>query len=366
MTGSPEDLEDRLRRVLDQAARQLQVPPAVWHGPSPAPGRRRLRRPDLGGVVVLVSVLVVGLIAVFALTDLRSRQAAPAGQPGGSPQPPAVAFEPHLTRTESDYVAAAARAVFARDRACRGFQGPELTSGSPSPVLTSTFAILRRATTPAAGLGRMLHWSAGAQLYVNQVHRARSAFGATFYVLPAGDVSGQRGVPARCGPEEAAALKRQLAHVPRRERARVIAAQTRFLAYLRYLALHPEGICAGYRTATPTGGPALMCATLANFQRWGVLVDASVYLDHAAVFWTVVPDGVATVTLGFVTGGRAVTHTVTTTVRPVNGVVVAKEPFDAPSESGFPSTITLRGAGGRLIKKIKVTPNMPTICGYGC
>jgi hypothetical protein len=110
----------------------------------------------------------------------------------------------------------------------------------------------------------------------------------------------------------------------------------------------------------------LVCATIAEFERWGVLVDASVYLDHAAVFWTVVPDGVATVTLRFVPGGSTLRHTVTTTVRPVNNVVVTKEPYDAPNASGFPSTIVLRAADGHIIKKTTVTPNMPTVCGYGC
>ncbi|MGI8712431.1 MAG: hypothetical protein ACR2NR_04465 [Solirubrobacteraceae bacterium] len=232
--------------------------------------------------------------------------------------------------------------------------------------MTSKFAILRRPTTPADSLHSLLHWSPGAQLYVNQIRQARSAFGANFYVIPAGNASGQRGVPARCGPEEVAALKRHLSHAPRREHVRILAAQSRYLAYLRYLALHAEGICAGYRTATPASSHSLQCATVASFERWGVLVDASVYLGHAAVFWTVVPDGVATVTLRFVPGGGPLRHTVTTTVRPVNNVVVAQEPYKAPDQSGFPSTIVLRASDGQAIKQIAVTPNMPTLCGYGC
>jgi hypothetical protein len=56
----------------------------------------------------------------------------------------------------------------------------------------------------------------------------------------------------------------------------------------------------------------------------------------------------------------------TTTVVPVNNVVVAREPYHAPYESGFPSTIALRAADGHLIRNITVTPNMHTICGYGC
>lgn len=368
MTQSPEDLEDRLRRVLDQAARQLQVPPVAWQAPAPAGPRRRLRRHHLGGIVALLGAVIAVLIAVLAVALIGHRHTTPSGQPNGNPlpPPPAVAFEPRLSPADSHYIGAAGRATFAHDPACGGFHGPELTNGSPSRALTSMFAILRAPTTPAAGLRRLLHWTAGAQLYGNQVRRARSAFGVSFYVVPAGNVTGQRGVPGRCNAEQVAALKRQLSHVPQRKRAGILAAQSRYLAYGSYLAVHAEGVCAGYPTPLRAGGGGLACATFAEFQRWGVLVDASVYLDRAAVFWTVVPDGVATVTLRFVPGGSTLTHTVTTTVRPVNNVVVAKEPYDPSSTSGFPSTIVLRAADGHVIKKTTVTPNMPTVCGYGC
>lgn len=206
------------------------------------------------------------------------------------------------------------------------------------------------------------------ELYLNQIRLARSAFGATFYVIPAGNVTAARGVPAHCGREQVAALERRLSHLPQRRRARVLAAQARYLTYLRYLALHAEGICASY---FPSHARKLdiadnlpSCATLADFGRWGVLVDASVYLAHAAVFWTVVPDGVATLTLRFTKpNGRPLA---TSTASTVHNVVVAREPYRAPFQSGFPSTIVLRAADGRLIKKIQVSPDMPTLCGFGC
>jgi len=306
---------------------------------------------------------LLAVLSVVALAGCVGTAPVRVGVPAASRS---FAFEPHLSHIESTYIEAAWHTTAARDQACRGFHGPELTNGSPSLALNSMFAILRRPTTPADGLRSVLRWSPGAQLYVNQIRPARLAFGASFYVIPAGNVSGQRGVPARCEREQVVALKRQLSHAPRRERVRILAAQSRYLAYLRFLALHAQGICAGYRAATPAGSHGLQCATVADFDRWGVLVDASVYIDHAAVFWTVVPDGVATVTLRFVPDGGPLTHTITTTVRPVNNVVVAKEPYKAPDQSGFPSTIVLRAADGRTIKQIAVTPNMPTLCGYGC
>lgn len=63
---------------------------------------------------------------------------------------------------------------------------------------------------------------------------ARSAFGLSFYVVPAGNVTWDREVPARCGPEQIAALRSRVGHLPSRERARILAAQARYLAHVRY------------------------------------------------------------------------------------------------------------------------------------
>jgi hypothetical protein len=287
-----------------------------------------------------------------------------------SPAPSA----PHLSRTQWLYIDAAWRANVARDHACRP-STPEFATGSPSRELTSSFAVLRAGVTSAHRLRALLQSSpagpgfGGQELYLNQIHRARSAFGASFYVIPAGDVTLQRGVPARCGAEQVAALKPRIAHLSPARRGQILAAQRRYLAYLRYLALHPEGICATFitpRTREIGWGDTFGCATLADFQRWGVLADASAYLGGGVgAFWTVVPDGVATVTLGYAEpNGRPFA---TSTVRADANVVVAREPWDAPYHSGFPSTITLRSADGRVIKTVNPNPTeMITLCGYGC
>lgn len=379
MNGSQEEFEDRIRRALDQAARQLQVRPVAWQGPLPA--QRRLARPDLGSVVALAAVLVALLIGAGALVVLGRQQRHHGVSPSGNPLPPApaAAFEPHLSRTESHYIVAAWRATTARDHSCRP-AGPELTTGSADRGLTSRFAILRGSPTRADRLRALLHNKSAygplatvgnfnQEIYLNQIHLARTAFGARFYVIPAGNVTGQRGVPARCGPEQVAALHHQVAHLPRPQRTRILAAQRRYLADVRYLALHPEGICA---TFVPSGARQLDladnlgCATLADFGRWGVLADADALLPHAAVFWTVVPDGVAQVTWQFAASTGGLTHAVSITNRPVNNIAIARAPYHAPNESGFPSTIVLLGWDGHVIKKTTVTPNMITLCGYGC
>jgi hypothetical protein len=122
MTQSPEDLEARLRRVLDQAARQLQVPPVAWQAPSPAVSRRRLPRPGLGDIVPVLGVVVAVLIVVLAAALMGHQHANPAAQPNANPlQPPP------------------------RSRSSRGFPRPTLTTSAQrgaQPLL---------AAQPAAG-----------------------------------------------------------------------------------------------------------------------------------------------------------------------------------------------------------------------
>lgn len=380
MTRSPDELENRIRRVLDQTARQLPVRPVAWHEP-PATRRRRLPRPTLRSVGALTAVLVALAIVAGALIALGHQPHNPSPSPGGSPLPaaPPVSVRPHLSPTESRYITAASRTTAARDHACRNVTTPELTNGSPSRALTSRFAILRRPPTAAGRLRRLLHdrhaygparnEGVGQELYLNQIRLARTAFGARFYVIPAENVSGARGVPARCRHEQVVALNHHVSRLPRHQRNQIAAAQTRYLAYLRYLARHPAGVCA---TFVPAGARRLDladnlgCATLADFGRWGVLADADAVLPHATVFWTVVPDGVAKVTWGFATGTGGLKHPVHLTARPVNNVAIAKVPYSTPHRSGFPSIIELTSANGDVIKKIHVTPNMITLCGYGC
>ncbi len=310
----------------------------------------------------------LSLTVALALAGCAGTAPRPAGAPAASHS---VVSEPRLSRNEGKEIGAVWRAVVARDHACRGFAGPRSINGSPSRALASRFAILRTAPTLAIRLRSLLRasggfWSGGVQLYLNQIHRARSALGATFYVIPAGNVSGQRAVPARCGPEQIAALKHRLARFPRSQRRQILAGQRRYLAYLHYLAKNAEGICATFtlsRDVRPQLGDNAGCATEADFARWGILADAQAYLGGTvAAFWTVVPDGVATVTLRFGAGR----HPVTTSVRAVNNVVVAQEPYKAPAQSGFPSMIVLRGVDGQPIRRIAVSPNMLTLCGYGC
>lgn len=86
MTRSQEDLEDRLRRVLDEAAEELRISPATWHGPRPRSRRRRLPRLRVSSVIALASVAVAVLVAVVALASLHGPTAGPRHQAGAPPK----------------------------------------------------------------------------------------------------------------------------------------------------------------------------------------------------------------------------------------------------------------------------------------
>src|SRR5437588_7875275 len=102
MSGTRPDLEERLRRVLEQTARQLDAPPAHWQGPTP-PRRRRLR--GLGNAAALAGTLVAVLIVVIVLATAGQRHAAPAGAGSlAAIAPPAAALEPRLSAAEKNYV----------------------------------------------------------------------------------------------------------------------------------------------------------------------------------------------------------------------------------------------------------------------
>jgi hypothetical protein len=88
MTTSQENLEDRLRRVLDEQAQALQVHPAEWQGPARTVAHRRPRwSPPAGRLAVGFGSAIVLLVVVGALVLVGHHSAATragAGVRGGA------------------------------------------------------------------------------------------------------------------------------------------------------------------------------------------------------------------------------------------------------------------------------------------
>ena len=304
--------------------------------------------------------MLVGFASVGpGLGPVRVRDQAPA----------TPAREPRLAPAAHRAVDAAWRATIARDPACRGQRGPRFVHGRPTAALSALFGVLQRpALQPGRVPAALLHargvWSPGVRMEINQVHRARSAFGVDFYLAPALDVTGQGSVPARCGPEQVAALRRQQKHAPAARRTRLLAAQQRWLAYTRFLATHPGGVCIAAiarRSALPlSAGATAGCISAADLQEIGFA--ANVGDRRGVVFWTVVPDLVASVTVRLDRGPGEPRPRPALTAQPAGNVVAAL----LPRPWSFPSSVVLRAAAGQAVLRFAPGGDTPTLCGSGC
>jgi hypothetical protein len=147
-------------------------------------------------------------------------------------------------------------------------------------------------------------------------------------------------VPARCEQEEAAVLKRQLAHTGFGASAGVLALQSEELAWERDEALHPDGIVLGVVNAKAQGIDGT--ATVADIERGGML-DGNAGYPVRALISGVVPDGVASVSLEYLRGA-------TLAARVVDNVFVAVPPRHA----GRLSVIVWRARGGAVMKAVPV------------
>jgi hypothetical protein len=286
----------------------------------------------IGALPALLAVAGTIAVGVVALSIGSHRGSNVAGGPTPT-LPPVPALEPALPPTELGYLQAAKQATVARDPACSPQRVPPVNHGSPGRALLSILGVLRRPTTPADTLGESLlndpHSELGG-VYVNYVRLARRVNGNDFYIVPVSAVSAGafRPVPERCYGEEAAALARE--QMPAASRARIL----QYLAWERSQDLdHEDGIC--FAEVTSGGARSIGCGSQTSvIKRYGTLTGDGVLMSG------VVPDGVASVTLGF--------PKASVTARIVDNVFVVREPrSDNP-----PPRIVWRSVNGTVIKTI--------------
>lgn len=319
-----------VRRQLGDAARRRGA--GGWRRRLPGVLRGGPRR---GLVVVLAALLGTGA-AAYGASRLIAGNTAP-------------------------YINAALQTLAKRDPACPGYSISGSTSqGTPSPALLSILGVLRRPARPAdvfpppgvirlsqrpgrphrlSSAARLSHF--GVEVYVRYVRRARTAFDAAYYVIPAGGQGFETPAPARCTAE----LEHDLPRMPAALRG---AAQAEIVAMLaaqrRGDQPHPSVCVTAVRlTGRFAGGGGGYCGSSPAGIAAGRSLGSTTTLGGTTTFIGVVPDGVATVTLSF--PGRA-----TTTARVVGNVLVARSPAGAGSRA--PEKIVWRSAGGRVIKTI--------------
>ena len=197
MTGSPEEFEDRIRRVLNEAAGQLPVRRAGWEGPS-QPRRWAFPRPGLGGIATAVGIAVVAAVVVIALGALKHSPATPAGTPKPAPKPTGP------VRFNTSFPACGAGHAIARPE-----QGSDLVraTGAPSKALLASLAVLRRQARPSDRLSKSELRPIAAGAYVAYIRLAQTVAGTSYYVVPIAGVRVPK-VSQRCKDQVRAAVLR--------------------------------------------------------------------------------------------------------------------------------------------------------------
>jgi hypothetical protein len=343
MTGSPEEFEARIRRVLEQAAGQLPVRPAAREGP-PRPSARPSRRPSIGGIATAVAVLVAIGVVVLALSALRHSPSSPAGPP----RPPHGKFVPaHISaadRTEIGRIRKELVAVWAHDPGCRPRQetGPAFRNGAPNPALPASLQVLRRSAQPSdrlprAGVGFLMPGA-----YTRYVRRAETVAGTSYYVVP---TSGPHlaAIPHRCAAQVRAAFRRATSNPPVGVDDQLVRTETHLLD----AAIHPPriygSICVVALGSRAGSGDCVAVPVAQRFEGFFAGSDG----DTAD---GLVPDGVARVAARYARG------TVTAVV--VGNVYVLR----APQHSIVPPQIVWLSATGKVMPQ---PPRRTTAGVYG-
>ena len=354
MTESQEEFEDRLRRVLDHAARQLPVRAAEWDGPSPATRQRAM--PRLGSIATLLAAATAIAVAVLALVVLKHGSASPqsASQLGASPhhgraQPPAghgpllPAHPTRRQRKELRYLSKAMSTASRDDPACSRQPSPiprsVVSQGAPNPALLAILGVLRRPARPTDALpgplARAPKTLPAKGIYTRYGRRARSRHGIGYYIVPIANANPLSIIPARCYAEQRRALRRELAQVLERLRAGVLALEPRFLDQQRYDRRPQPGVC--LLSIGEQGAGGISCHLTISTIKQG-----SAGSFQGGVIYGVAPDGVATVTLYLPT--RAVTG------RVIGNVYIVRYP--GRSFQGFARKTIWRAPNGTIIKTI--------------
>ena len=88
-----------------------------------------------------------------------------------------------------------------------------------------------------------LGWPIGGGVFVNDLRRARTEFGRSYWLIPEARATPFAPIPSRCYAEFRATLKRDLRHASRAERDVALRAQQEQLGVQRLQSEHRQGLC---------------------------------------------------------------------------------------------------------------------------
>lgn len=286
---------------------------------------------------VLIAVLTTLVIAGAALVAFGHGK----HQSASSSAPRSLTMRNPNLKRELVYVSKASTKVLQLP-ACRPRipHGTSYVNGSPGKGLLSILGVLRRPATSADTFAVRFALGVSA-IYRGYVRRALVAGGVPYFIAATRDSFGYL-LPVRCLKLELATLHRELPQIPPALRAPTLKLQTRLVAGQEELrrAAPVSAICFG---AARHDGLDQICGVTAAGIEHGIPPT-----ENRGTFSSVVPDGVASVTLRYRNaGGRE-----TSVSGPVSGNMYALR-----TAGGFGSdaavTVTWRSAQGTVIKTIK-------------
>lgn len=322
-----------------------------------APGRRPSRAWVLAGarraglalaVVVALGVVAVGLVALHHRAGSSSRGPAGHGTPSSAapigPAPPVVSGE----------IGRARKQVVARDHACAQTAGHGATTeqGSPPASMLSVVGVLRRPPLPPDPTDKVvaaLGWPIGGGVFVNDLRRARTEFGRSYWLIPEARATPFAPIPSRCYAEFRATLKRDLRHASRVERDVALRAQQEQLGVQRLQSEHRQGLCfaaIALDTRPRPGAAGYGCSAAPTAARPLGVGAIDPVGGGATIQAGVVADGYVSVSAHFPGGKGAPALTVTSSV--VNNVYVIRVPH-RPDRADFVVRWRLRRADGAVV-----------------
>lgn len=291
-------------------------------------------------LIAVVTTLVIAGAALVAFGHGKHHSAPTAATHRSSATRSPFMHNPNLRR-EVAYLSRSMSKVFQLP-ACRPPipHGTSYVNGSPGQDLLSILGVLRRpaASTDAAAARFVLGDSA---IYRGYVRRALVANGVSYFIAATRDSFGFA-PSARCIGLEVAALRRELPQIPSSLRAPTLKLQARIVTSQRQLAraAPTSAICFG---AAKRNGVDQMCGLTALGIQHGIAPT-----ENRGTFSSVVPDGVASVTVRYRTArGREVSLT-----GRVSGNMYA---VHGPQDFGSSPLVTVvwRSATGTVVKTIK-------------
>jgi hypothetical protein len=321
---------------------------------APAPGRLRAGLSVLPILSATAVALAVVLAAFLLIRPHDPGQPAPASRHHEAPRPPHVPTPPPPTAVQKD-VSRAEQRTIATDHACRQpvNRGSTFSQGSPGQPFLSQLGVLRRPAPPRDQTWRTLFdngFDAGAEVYVNYIRRARSAYGDSFYIIPEGHTTPFGPIPSRCYAEQTKTLRRLLRGASATVRGQALRLLSEQISIQRSETEHRAGLCfasVSRHHRGRMGGVGFGCSpgtqALAGGTNGGQgFGDRAGGVIEAAIE----PDRVASVTLAYSAGDGDPARQISS--QTVNNVVVFKIPPNT-AHKDFPTSVILRGHDGQVI-----------------